>query len=274
MSQKDIPSSSEHADLPADAPAEMPVPRLPRPPFLMISIGIVAVVASWIPLALSARGRSSKSPEPRISLIQDMGMQPKLREQQLDPIFADERAMRPGVAGTVARGDVEADDFYYRGFHLVPDPKGTVTNSDGQKCIAVYYSGYPDEIKENGHLTMTLLQRGQQRFSIYCYPCHGANGHGTGPVNIDSLGMMEAGVGGMSGWVIPADLHSPKVRADKEGDIFNTITNGVRNMPAYGNQIPVADRWAIVAYVKALQFSQNAPFSALTPEQQTKLSSK
>jgi mono/diheme cytochrome c family protein len=275
MSEKDIPSSSGHAagheDPPPDAPAEMPVPRLPRPPFWMIAIGIVAVVASWMPLALSARGRSAKSSEPRISLVQDMGIQPKLREQQLDTIFADNRAMRPGVAGTVARGDVEADDHYYRGFHLVADPKGVVAGPNGEKYTAVFYDGFPDEVKEDGHLTIALLQRGQQRFNIYCYACHGVDGHGHGPISQDALELMEAGVSGMA-WVQPADLHSPVVRGRKEGDLFNTITNGVRNMPPYGNQIPVADRWAIVAYVKTLEFSQNAPFSALTPEQQAKLS--
>jgi mono/diheme cytochrome c family protein len=256
MAEKDIHSSADLVDrLPPDAPAEMPPPRLPRPPFWLIAIGLVAVVGSWIPLSLAARGRSAKSGEPRIALLQDMAIQPKLREQQTDTIFADERAMRPRVAGTVARGDVEEDDQYYRGFHLVHDDVTGVTK-------AVFYRGFPKQVE----LTSDLLARGQQRFNIYCSACHGMDGMGKGPVNQRASELQDQEMYATN-WTQAANLHAPNVVGEEEGNIFNTITNGVRNMPPYGNQVPVEDRWAIIAYLRALQFSQNAPRSVLSDDE-------
>src|ERR1700722_15029129 len=99
------------------APVEMPIPRLPRPPFWMIAIALISVVITWLPLAIIARARVSPSPEPRITLVQDMAIQPKFREQETNSLFEDDRAMRPKVPGTVARGSLEQDnDKYYHGF--------------------------------------------------------------------------------------------------------------------------------------------------------------
>src|SRR5215203_2824839 len=84
-------------------------PRLRRPPFIFIAIGIVAVVASWVPLVLFARGRVTRSESPRLHLVQDMGTQPKYREQQTNAMFADGRADRQRVPGTVARGGLRED---------------------------------------------------------------------------------------------------------------------------------------------------------------------
>jgi len=249
---EELPHSSR--ELPPDAPAEMPPPRLPRPPFWLIAIGLVTVTGTWIPLSLAARGRNSRAAEPRIALLQDMAIQPKLREQQTDFIFADERAMRPRVAGTVARGDVEEDDHYYRGFYQVKDDTTGLPKS-------VFYRGFPERVK----LTSDLLLRGQQRFNIYCSACHGMDGSGKGPVNQRALDLQDQETYGTT-WTQAANLHAPNVVGEEEGNVFNTITNGVRNMPPYGNQVPVEDRWAIVAYIRALEFSQNAPTSALKEE--------
>jgi mono/diheme cytochrome c family protein len=256
MSENDIHSSTDDVEyLPPDAPAEMPAPRLPRPPFWLIAIGLVGVVGTWIPLSLAARGRSAKVGEPRIALLQDMAIQPKLREQQTNPIYADHRAMRPRVAGTVPRGDLEEDDHYYRGFQIVHD------DATGQNK-AVFYKGFPERVK----LTDALLARGQQRFNIYCSACHGADGYGHGPVNERALQLQDQSIYDTQ-WAQAASLHAANIVGNEDGNIFNTITNGVRNMPPYGNQIPVEDRWAIVAYVRALEFSQNAPKSVLTEEE-------
>jgi len=263
MSDQDIHSSRGFADdLLPDAPAEMPPPRLPRPPFWLIAIGLVTVVGTWIPLSLAARGRNSKSAQPRIAIVQDMSIQPKLREQQTNFIFADQRAMRPRVAGTVARGDVEEDDHYYRGFYLVKDDITGLTK-------AVFFRGFPDRVR----ITNGLLLRGQQRFNIYCSACHGMDGKGHGPINERATQLQEQGVYDTS-WAAAADLHAPNIAGNEEGNLFNTITNGVRNMPPYGNQVPVEDRWAIVAYIRALEFSQNAPKSVLTPEELKDLESQ
>src|SRR5207248_1779339 len=99
-------------------------PRLPRPPFMAVGALLVLLVASWIPLAFFAKARASTSPLPRVSLAQDMGTQPKYREQQTSPIFADGRADRPRIDGTVARGQLHDDDAYYRGFTLGKDASG------------------------------------------------------------------------------------------------------------------------------------------------------
>jgi len=234
---------------PRDAPVELPLPPLPRP-FFLIALGLIGVVLTWLPLSIIARARVFTTLEPRIQIFQDMGVQPKSREQQTNALFADDRAMRPRVEGTVPRGQVEDDDRYYKGFLRVYDPaKGTWT-IDFNKSL-------PDQVKINS----PLLHRGQARFNIYCYVCHGLDGSGHGPVNERVNELRNNNVLDMT-WTAPAILTDNRIRAELDGQIFNTITNGIRTMPSYGSQIPVADRWAIVAYVRALQFSQQAPAAA------------
>jgi mono/diheme cytochrome c family protein len=211
-----------------------PQPRLRKPPFWATSILITLVVASWIPLVLIARARVTPSTAPRVSLVQDMATQPKYKEQQTSELFADGRADRPRVVGTVARGQLQADDFYYRGF------------SKAGNAAAKFFDGFPQQVK----VTEEFVRHGQQRFNIYCSPCHGLDGHGLGAVHVRAQELQE------SKWVPPSDLTSDTVRARPNGHIFNTISVGIRNMPGYGSQVPVEDRWAIVAYVRAVQLSQ------------------
>ena len=215
--------------------------ELPRPPFIMIAVLLVLIVASWIPLVVSARGRLSKSREPRIHLIQDMDSQPKYRAQDASTVFADGRAMRLPIQGTVARGKLQEDDHFYRGYQRTA--AGEVQ----------FYDSLPPQVK----LNPTLLKRGQERFNIYCSVCHGVDGYGNGPINARAVERQE------SKWVLPANLVADQIRARSDGHLFNTITNGIRNMAGYGSQIPPEDRWAIVAYVRALQLSQNAPPAAV-----------
>jgi len=189
---------------------------------------IVAVAVALIPPLLVARARAVKSRQPRIHLVPDMDNQPKVRTQQYNPMFADRRAMRRPVAGTVARGDLQEDDHLYR---------GRVAND--------WAATFPMPVTE------AMMRRGQERFNIFCAPCHGLDGTGKGPVAARA-----EQIGGP--WVPPLSYHQPQVRERPHGHIFNTITNGIRTMPAHGPQITVADRWAIVAYVRALQRSQDA----------------
>ena len=100
-----------------------------------------------------------------------------------------------------------------------------------------------------------LLRRGRERYTIHFAVCHGQGGYGDGLVAIDADKIREAG-GDVTTWVAPKNLHADDVRQQSAGKIYNTINNGIRQMPAYGKQISVPDRWAIVAYVKALQRSQ------------------
>jgi mono/diheme cytochrome c family protein len=98
-----------------------------------------------------------------------------------------------------------------------------------------------------------LLDRGQQRFGIYCAPCHDHTGSGNGTVHQAALPLAELG---KATWTQPTSLHDERVRGLPDGDIYNTIRLGKTTMPAYGAQIPAADRWAIVLYVRALQASR------------------
>ena len=205
-------------------------------PKILIYGTIVVIFLAMVPPAVIAWARAVNSSQPRIHLIQDMDNQPKFRAQHANALFADGRAMRPPITGTVARGRLNEDDHYYRGI------------SNGQ-----WAATFPPQVA----LTMDLLQRGRERFNIYCQPCHGLAGYGDGMVNRRAMVLMNLGVNGTT-WVQPKSVHEQQIREQPVGQYFNTITNGVRNMPAYGPQIPVADRWAIVAYLRALQRSQNA----------------
>ena len=100
--------------------------------------------------------------------------------------------------------------------------------------------------------TSSLLERGQERYEIFCAPCHGLAGYGDGMVAKTADGLQEGT------WTPPSSFHTDLVRERPVGHLFNTVTHGIRNMPAHGPQIPVEDRWAVVAYVKALQRSQHA----------------
>jgi mono/diheme cytochrome c family protein len=263
--QNDFPDEPQYGPT-YYAPVEMPMPRLGRPPFWMVSLAIIFAVATWLPLAIIARARVSTMTEPRIQIMQDMGVQPKFREQMTNPLFADDRAMRPKIPGTVARGSLEKNTDYFNGF---------VRQNDGHgKWTIVFVTSLPAKMSSSPELMQKLLERGKQRFDIYCYVCHGYDGSGHGPVNqralelkaIDTDASHPIGVS----WTPAAQLTSDVIRAEPDGKIFNTITNGIRTMPSYGEQIPVDDRWAIVAYVRALQLSQGGgPVSMLKPEQKT-----
>lgn len=191
--------------------------------------GAVAAVLAVLPPLLIARARAIKSDKPRIHLIFDMDFQPRYAPQAASPLFADGRAMRPPVPGTVARGDLEADSHLYRG----------ISGGGWAKTFPM-------------PVTRSLMERGRERFNIYCSVCHGLVGEG------DGMTAKRAIQRGEQKWVPPLSLHTKGVREQSVGQLFNTVTHGVRTMPAYDAQIPVADRWAIVLYIRALQQSQNA----------------
>jgi len=199
-------------------------------PRWLIAIVIVLVALSWIPIALALRARTTKTTEPRIHFVQDMDNQPKVKTQSRLMLFADQRGMRPPVAGTVARGSVIDDPALELG-----------KTEDGEWIEAIPMA-----------VSLPLLERGRQRFDIYCSPCHGLAGYGDGMV-AKRADQLQEGT-----WTPPTSFHTDLVRTRPDGHIFNTISNGIRNMPSYGSQIPVDDRWAIVAYVRALERSQNA----------------
>jgi mono/diheme cytochrome c family protein len=238
--------ASELDNIPRYTQAPVP-PRIGKVPFPFVSLGIISVFASWIPLVYFARARATLSKEPRVAIFQDMGVQPKYREQQSSEIFADGRADRPQIVGTVARGRLEADDHYYRGFTMES------TGSTTQPFTPKFFEDFPPQVKVDAK----LLARGQERFNIYCSVCHGLDGYGHGAINERAQELMQQDPPHATNWVPAANLTADPAKSRPVGHLYNTINVGIRNMPGYGPQIPVEDRWAIVAYVRALQLAQD-----------------
>ncbi len=208
-----------------------------RPPRWILLVTIILVVASWVPFALIYRSRAARHPYSRSLILPDMVKQPKYRPQRVNAAFADERADRRPVEGTVAQGEAMTDDRFYRG-----------------RENGAWVTAFPIPVTES------VMRRGRERYGIYCSPCHGLAGDGDGIVAKRAERLQEGT------WVPPSSLHDPRLLAMPIGQLFNTITNGVRNMPPYGPQIPEADRWAIVAYVRALQLSRHATIEDVPPD--------
>jgi hypothetical protein len=167
---------------------------------------------------------------------QDMHDQPRMYPLRPSPVFADGRSARPLVQGVVARGNLREDRAFYSG--KGPDNRPV--------------DGYPFAITEQ------VLTRGQERFNIYCSPCHDRLGTGNGMIV-------------QRGFRRPPSFHIDRLRQQPPGYIVDTITNGFGAMPDYAAQVQPHDRWAVAAYVKTLQYSQNAPVSDFTPEMRQKL---
>ena len=214
------------------------LPPVPKP-FIYFAVTLAAVLL--IPPALIARQRTVNSDNRRIHLIQDMDNQAKFKPQKVNPLFRDNRAARQPVDGAVARGQERLDDHMHLGW----------VNLD-------WVDSFPPEL---GEIDLAFIERGQERFNIYCTACHGYAGFGDGTVQKRAMELVlhpSATVSYGTQWTQVRSLHDPAVRVQPLGQIYNTITNGLNTMAGYGAQISVRDRWAIVAYIKALQRSQHA----------------
>ncbi len=213
---------------------------------------VLAILASWIPLALVVKARTTINEKTPLHLFFDMDEQNSYGAQdaagelaEVSRVFADGRVMRPPVEGTVARTPLAV-----AGGHLLTGLVG----------------GEPAESFPPGiEVDMDLLRRGRQRYEISCAPCHGDAGYGDGLVARRAEELQEGT------WTPPSSLHTELVRSRAPGHVYGTITNGIRNMPAYGRQIGVEDRWAIVAYVRALQESQGASMADVPPAEREAL---
>ena len=171
-----------------------------------------------------------------VACRQDMHDQPKYTPLRPSEFFGDGRSARPLIEGTVARGHLGDDTLFETG--KGPDGKFADT--------------FPFPV------TKEVLERGQQRFNIYCSPCHDRLGTGNGKIV-------------RRGYRHPPSYHIDRLRKVPNGYLFDVITNGFGAMPDYAVQVQPRDRWAIVAYIRALQLSQNAPLSAVPPERQAQL---
>lgn len=206
------------------------------PPKLMALFAILGTLL-LVPPALIVRSRFAKSREPRVHLVPDMDNQQKYKAQQPHPGFADGRAARPWVEGTIARGGLTIDTHLHDG-----------------RINGAWATTFPASAEVR--VDEALLERGRERYGIFCAPCHGLDGYGAGTIAVRA-DAVAAGT-----WVRPTSMHAGGADgpvAMPVGKLYHTIVNGARTMAAYGSQIPdVRDRWAIVAYLRALQRSQNA----------------
>jgi len=166
---------------------------------------------------------------------QKMANQPRYDPLEPSDFFADGMSARPRIAGTVARGD------------LAIDPVVATGKMNGQDI-----DGFPMAV------TPQMLNRGEERFNIFCSECHGRTGDGNGMIP-------------SRGYRHPPSFHTELLRNAKTGHFIDVMTNGFGAMPSYANQVPVGDRWAIVAYIRALQISQNATINDVPADKQPNL---
>jgi mono/diheme cytochrome c family protein len=161
---------------------------------------------------------------------QDMQNQPKYIPERESDFFDSGQSEQPLVDGTVARGELRSDDLLYTGME------------NGQPATEFPFP-----------VTAEVMKRGQERFDIFCSPCHGRTGDGDGMVV-------------QRGFRPPPSYHTEKLREAAAGHFFDVITNGFGAMPDYKSQVPVRDRWAIIAYIRALQASTAASIADVPPD--------
>jgi mono/diheme cytochrome c family protein len=166
---------------------------------------------------------------------QDMHDAPRYDTLEKSDFFADQRTARPLIDGTVARGQLRADDVFY-------------TGKNGANPVAEL----PMPVSK------ALLGRGQDRFNVYCSPCHSKTGLGDGMVV-------------RRGYKQPPSFHEARLRAQPVGYFFDVITRGFGQMPDYAAQIQPQDRWAVAAYIRALQISQHATVNDVPEADRSKL---
>jgi hypothetical protein len=166
---------------------------------------------------------------------QDMHNQPKFTPLRESDFYGDHRSARPLVEGTVARGHLDADELLYTG------------KVDGKDATEFPWP-----------VTSQVLARGRERFDIYCSPCHDRTGGGDGMIV-------------RRGYRRPPSFHIDRLREAPVGHFFDVVTNGFGAMPDYRDQVPVPDRWAIIAYIRALQASEHATLDQVPPAEREKL---
>src|SRR5688500_1288514 len=188
----------------------------------LIAVALVVGIAG-------SRGKLSRKPP--IEVIPDMDRQPKIRPQTPSAFFADGRSSRLPVEGTVARGSAFLD---------APINTGLVTGTTN------FVANNPIKV------TPELMARGQNRYQIYCAPCHSPLGDGNGIIK-------------QFGMATVVSLVDPRIVAMPDGEIFHVVTHGRKTMGPYASQVEIEDRWAIVAYVRALQLSALGTQEDLAP---------
>lgn len=191
-------------------------------------ISNISLASAVLALGLVSGCQGQPSEDPPIHPNLNMDFQTKYRPQKENDFFADGRAMRSPVAGTIAQGALKEDNALHYG-----------------KIGDTFVSKIPVQI------SLSVVERGQERYDIYCAVCHGKTGQGNGIVIQRNAGMLK-----------PPSFHEERLVNMPAGQVYDSILNGVRgNMPSYAYAIPVQDRWAIVAYLQALQLSRRGTFN-------------
>lgn len=176
-----------------------------------------------------------------VSCRRDMQDQPKMKPYRSTTFFGDGLSARQPVEGTVPRGYLRTDTEYFTG-----KKKGsTATGATPAPATASAANSFPDDVETFPFpITQETIERGRERYDIFCTVCHGKTGNGDGMIV-------------RRGFRRAASFHDDRLRTAPVGHFFDAITNGWGAMPSYAPQIPVQDRWAIIAYIRALQVSQN-----------------
>lgn len=183
----------------------------------------------------------------------DMQDQPRYRAYKKSEFFADKRGSRDQVEGTVARGQLRDNKGFYTG--KVDNPTNVAPETTTDALGNTLVSSFPNDIDEFPiPVTKELVDRGQNRYNIYCIVCHGPVGNGDGMIV-------------RRGFPQPPTYHDDRLRNAPVGHFYDVITNGWGKMNGYSYQIQPADRWAIVAYIRALQVGQN-------PEENLRMTSR
>lgn len=256
------------------------------------------ILLTVVPLTIAWNIRAVPSGSPRWHVFFDMDFQPFKKAQKETVIFADGRTERPPVPGTVARGSAASNDPYYLGYQPDPSLAGVLTpvtagtqlvsakalGTTAQDAAAGSQDGAASQdgsavggattaepelnwlttAPESLELDDKLFELGQNKFNQVCAVCHGYAGFGNGLVakRAESLAATY--------WLQPTSVHDPRIQEQPIGRIYYTITNGKGKMGGYGSTLNVRERWAVAAYVKALQRSQNAKASDISAEQSGK----
>lgn len=223
-------------------------------PLWLHGVAALMTCLTFIPLAMAFKGRFATSTQPRIHVWPDMDWQRKAKTQTAWSMFPDGRAMRLPVDGTVAQGELRDDHELYFGVAqgtAVPArtayDAGTMGAKDGEPQLQ-WLTGFPSAVVVDG----ALLERGRERYGIYCAVCHGAQGNGLGSVALRANDLDAA----KWGWIPPKSLVEDNAKNYSNGELFHIASQGISTMKGYGAQVKPQDRWAIVAYVRALQKSQ------------------
>jgi mono/diheme cytochrome c family protein len=202
--------------------------------YLVLALVVVGTVS-----ILGFRG--SNATKPPLEVFPDMDHQAKYKPQAASPFFADGRADRPLPAGVVARGNLRADDHLY----------------EGKAADGSFAAGFPSSIT----IDAKFLELGKDRYTVMCTYCHGATGDGNGITKSYGMGATPT-------------YHDARLRNMAEGEIYNTIIHGKGNMLSYADKLSAEERWAVIAYVRALQRAHNGTINDVPASHKSELGIK